>query len=83
MQNLALTGSVVLGNRQIYQLFDQFERAFWQNFSRILRNHIGTRNCACGTKDTFLQLCGEGRSRNFFWFKKSFTFQTVLSIVEG
>ena len=35
MQNLALTGSVVLGNRQIYQLFDQFERAFWQKGAAV------------------------------------------------
>ena len=50
--------SVIFGRKQIYKLFlNQFERMFWQNFPHILRNHIGTKNCACGTKDTFLQLC--------------------------
>jgi len=33
-----------------------FEAAVWQNLLRISRNHTGTKICACGTKDTFLQL---------------------------
>ena len=57
MQNLALNRSIVLDSRNIYLLFDQFERVFKQNFPHILRNHIQTKNCACGTKGAFLQLC--------------------------
>ena len=42
--------------RKIYKLFNQLERAFWQDFPHILRNHAGTKNCVCGTKDMLLQL---------------------------
>ena len=35
---------------------NQFERAFWLNFLHILRNHVVTKNHACGTINMFLQL---------------------------
>ena len=47
---------LALNRSYFYYLSDQFERAFLQNLPHNLRNHIRTKNCACGTKDIFLQL---------------------------
>ena len=83
MQNLALNRSIVLGSIEIYQLFDQLERAFWQNFPHILRNHIGTKMGLAEPKTCFynstyekklsLQFTSEGLN-SFFQMTTKFRF---------
>ena len=69
MQNLALTGSVVLGNRQIYQLFDQFERAFWQISRVFWGTTLGLKIVLAELKTRFYnsvlsQLCSQQLGRS-------------------
>ena len=47
---------------------------FWQNFPHIMRNHVDTKNCACGTIEVFLQLwrsgVGHAKTSMRFWYLK-------------
>lgn len=55
MQKMALHWSLVLGCRQCINYFTKLDGAFWQNLPHIVRNHIVTKNCACGTNETLIQ----------------------------
>ena len=55
MQKMALHWSLVLGCRQCINYFTKLDGAFWQNLPHILRNHIETKNFACGTNETLIQ----------------------------
>ena len=56
MQNLVLNRPVALGSRKYGNYLSNLKGRFGTNFPHNLRNPIGTENCACGTKDMFLQL---------------------------
>ena len=43
------------------------KKGIFANFQRILRNHIVVKNCACGTKDTFLQLWSSDMKLRKMW----------------
>ena len=61
---------------QIYkQLINQFE------FPHILRNQVGTKNCACGTIDISLQLCVKVQLKKKMNLWYTHTYKTSLIIV--
>ena len=54
---LPSTGPLLWVAERYKNYLSNLKGRFDKNFPQNLRNHMCTKNCACGTKDTFLQLC--------------------------